>query len=79
MPTSDREKDFEMYSFGLCYMSVCSSLSAEETVRRANQENPTGTHSDWAISENKTFKNGEPMPCPCDESPKTHKHYLLNC
>jgi len=73
-------KVFEVYSLGLCYMSVCSSLQPNEIVRRANQEHPTGISSDWEISENKTFADGTtPMPCPCENNPETHKHYLLEC
>ncbi len=72
-------KEFEAYSVGICCMSVCSSLQPGEIVRRANQEYPTGISSRWEISENKTFADGTPMPCPCENNPETHKHYLLNC
>lgn len=78
MATSEREKDFVIIAPGMVYMSVCSSLSPKETVRRANQEQPTGVHP-WAICDDKTFVSGEPNPSPCDEYPETHKHYLLNC
>lgn len=71
-------KDFEIYSNGLGFCSVCSSLTQEETIRRVNVENTTGINSNWKILEEK-FNSGEPSPCPCNLYPKTHKHYLFSC
>lgn len=71
-------KDFEVYSNGLIHCSVCSSLSLEETVRRTNLENPTGTSSKWELH-NEKFRTGQPNPCPCNDNPETHKHYLMVC
>lgn len=72
-------KDFQVYSYGLVYISVCSSLPIEEIEDRANIEYPTGISSQWKLSKEGKFANGTPMPCPCNTNPKTHKHYLLSC
>lgn len=72
-------KDFDVYAIGLCAASVCSSLPPEEIVTRINNEYPTGIDSKWAMSDDPTFRGGEPNPCPCDSGPETHKHYLMEC
>lgn len=69
---------FEAYSVGLVCVSVCSDLPIEEVTERLNLEHPTGIDSRWALSEDKTFSGGEPMPCPCNEDP-SRTHYLFNC
>ena len=71
-------KDFEIYSNGLVFCSVCSSLTQEETIRRVNVENTTGINSNCKILEEK-FNSGEPNPCACNLYPKTHNHYLFSC
>jgi len=71
--------DFDAYRVGLCNASVCSSLDIEETTRKLNQEYPTGIVSKWKLSEEPTFRTGEPNGCPCDLYPETHKHYLFSC
>jgi len=70
---------FNIYASGFVCMSVCASkeMSREEVETRANSENPTGI-SPWRISEDTTFKGGEPMPCVCDAD-ETCQHWLLNC
>lgn len=71
--------DFLVYSHGVVHSSVCSSLTPEATVERINLENPTRISSPWALSKDKTFRTGEPNPCPCEDFPETHKHYLFVC
>ena len=72
--------DIEVYAVGFCHASVCSSLSIEETTAYLNRECPTGTSNPWVISEEETFADGvHKNPCPCDQSPETHKHYLFSC
>ncbi len=73
-----KEQEFVIYSTGVCYMSVCTSLSPEEATARVNAEAPTGVASKWELSE-ATFRTGQPNPCPCDKKPKTHKHFLFSC
>lgn len=69
---------FTVYSLGLCYASVCSSLSPEETTERLNREAPTGINHPWSLAE-EDFSNGAPNPCACEHTPLTHKHYLFSC
>ena len=45
-------KEFEIYSNGICFCSVCSSLSLEETTSRVNKENPTGLEQGKQIAVN---------------------------
>ena len=71
-------KDFEIYSTGLAFCSVCSSLTPEKTTDRLNLEMPTGISSEWKISDS-AFSSGESNPCPCNLYPDTHKHYLFSC
>ena len=68
---------FRAYSVGLCYASVCTSLSLPETTKRLNLEHPTGI-SPWEKADEK-FRTGESNPCQCNENPQTHKHYLFVC
>ena len=70
---------FQVYSYGPICASVCTSLSLAEATRRLNQERPTGIESQWRKSKDKTFRTGQPNPCPCENNPSTHKHYLFNC
>jgi len=71
---------FTVYANGCVCMSVCASkeMSREEVERRANEETPTGLDRGWHISEDATFKGGEPMPCVC-ECDENCQHWLLNC
>lgn len=71
-------EDFVIYSGGICFCSVCSRLSLEETTKRVNNENPTGISSNWQLSE-RNFDSGETNPCACNDYPETHKHYLFEC
>ena len=70
--------DFEAYSIGLGYASVCSSLSLAETTERLNLQHPTLISSPWTKADEK-FKSGELNPCLCERNPSTHKHYLFVC
>lgn len=72
-------KKFEAYSVSICYASVCTSLSAKEAARRLNQEHPTGTQTQWQLSDDRNFRSGEANPHPCEMYPATHKHYLFEC
>jgi len=70
---------FKVYASGVCSMSVCADnqLSVDEIEMLANIYCPTETESEWEISKDK-FRDGKDNPCPCDQNPDTHKHYLLN-
>ena len=71
--------DFCAYAIGICAASVCSSLPIDQVTERLNQEYPTGLDNRWEPSADQRFKGGQPNPCPCNENPSTHKHYLFNC
>ena len=72
-------KDFDIYSLGLVNASVCSSLPVDVVCERLNAEHPTGIKSRWVLADDKQFRDGKPMPCPCEQNPGTHKHYLFHC
>jgi hypothetical protein len=72
-------REFTPYAVGLCRASVCTSLPKEEVAARMNMVCPTGIDTQWTLAPNSTFGTGEPNPCPCSDSPDTHKHYLLHC
>lgn len=70
---------FEIYSLGMVYASVCTTLKSREAiVDTMNEHSPTGIGSDWAVSEDPAFRTGEPNPCQCEEDPD-RMHWLLNC
>lgn len=72
--------DIIIYSVGLVAMSVCAAdgVPLEEIERVANARHPTGISSEWQISEDATFRGGEPMPAPCDMT-EGRKHWLVIC
>jgi hypothetical protein len=75
---SERE-ELEIYSNGLVHCSVCTNVIDRKRIEElVNLKNPTGIASQWKIS-NDNFKNGNSNPCPCENKPKTHKHYLMEC
>lgn len=72
--------DFDAYSVGLCYVSVCTSLTDEEATDRLNHEHPTGINSSWFVSTEPHFHEGYASnPCPCPSSPSTNRHVLFQC
>lgn len=72
-------KDVDIYIAGALTLSVCSSLTPEETLKRVNAEHPAGTELGWRMSKNEKFATGGPNPCLCERNPETHKHYLMDC
>ena len=72
-------KDFTIYASGICYASVCTSLSLRKATARLNIEMPTGVSTPWKPSKDKRFHSGQPNPCPCEDTPATNKHYLFSC
>ena len=67
--------EFIVYFEGLCFASVCSSLSQQE-VEAKMKMHLCGISTGWVLSD-KGFAGGEPNPSPCDQQPETHKHYLF--
>lgn len=73
-----KSPEFEIYAYGLCFASVCTSLAdLDEITRRLNSELPTGV-TPWKPSTER-FRQGPPNPCPCMDKPDTHQHYLFDC
>jgi len=67
--------DFIVYASGLCYASVCTTLTGEQA---AAQMFPAGTRRGWHLSD-EDFANGTPNGSPCERYPDTHRHFLLDC
>lgn len=70
---------FTAYSVGLCFASVCTTLTDDEAATRLNAEHPTGIPSPWRPSAQLTFAQGGSNPGPCDTHPETHRHVLFEC
>lgn len=75
--TTAREGHFLIYSAGVVYTSVCTTLSDEEATTRLNCESPTGV-TPWAVSKDPNFITGEPNPCPCPHIIGA-RHILFSC
>jgi len=73
--TKEEDDEFVVYAEGVFYASVCSCLPESEVVARMARR-PSGTSSGWTLTE-EGIKDGTPNPCPCDEKPSTHQHYLF--
>jgi hypothetical protein len=70
--------EFQVYSLGILYASVCTSLPRDQVEKRMNEKSPTGVSSVvWKIAD-ESFAKGEPNPHTCEVHP-THQHYLLSC
>lgn len=72
--------DIQLYSVGIVTCSACvpKDMSIEDIEKGVNTQLPTGISSRWAISKDKTFRQGKSNPCECDQD-SNKKHYLLNC
>lgn len=70
--------EFNTIAVGICYASVCTSLTPEEAADRLNAGWPTGLSSRWRLAPDKTFHDGTPNGCQCPDHPD-NKHYLMNC
>ena len=73
--TQEESFDFQVVE-GLCYATVCTSLSQDEAVARMKRR-PSGTTGGWCLSD-EAFADGHPNPCACDRLPD-HTHYLFVC
>ena len=72
-----------VYSHGMFHLSICTNITDRvEIVRRVNEDTPAGTMESglkWEISEEPTFKGGQPNPTICDEGREDFMHYLMVC
>lgn len=69
--------EFEAYSVGLCFASVCTSLTPEAAAEKLNHQHPTGIDSQWELSD-EDFSGGQINGCDCPDH-KGNKHYLYVC
>jgi hypothetical protein len=70
--------EFEVYTSGLCYMSVCTNLADKTAVEdHANATNPAGTRHGWKVTE-PFFRTGQTNPCACNNNTGKY-HWLLTC
>jgi len=66
-----------VYSYGLCFASVCAPLDMpeEEVVRQVNLSHPTGLDHGWKKAD-EPFRTGEPNPFDAGDC---GWHWLLVC
>lgn len=76
MTAPDRETppEFTAYAMGLCFASVCTTLTDVEATARLNAEHPGVV---WRVSPAETFKRGDPNGGACEEFPGSHRHLLF--
>ena len=74
-----KEIDCYIYSKGIVHCSVCvpKGFSKEEIAAEVNRIYPSGVNP-WKVSDDPTFKNGEPNPNQCEQK-KEREHVLLVC
>jgi hypothetical protein len=74
------KEELDVYSLGIVRCSICTNIKDTEKIEMlVNMRCPTGISSSWKISREPNFHTGQPNPCPCEEKPNTHKHYLMVC
>lgn len=75
------------YAVGLVSASVCTNGTPEQAIAYMDDRHPTGLSHGWSLSDGvfigsdeqgNTFER-ESNTIPCDQSPDTHTHYLLQC
>lgn len=69
-----------VYSTGLICCSVCApgDMDSEAVAAAVNREHPAGTEGGWSVSEDQTFRTGQPNPCTCEDEP-SRRHWLMEC
>lgn len=77
MPVQN-DQQFHIYSVGMVYTSVCTSLEAAEAEARLNRDMPSGIESPWKLAL-EPFASGEENGCVCPDKPATHRHLLFSC
>lgn len=73
--------DIHVYAVGFCNASVCAlaTVPLDKILSQLNLEHPTGLDHGWELAKVETFRDGTPMPAPCNTHPETRKHYLFHC
>lgn len=64
-----------VYREGLCYASVCMSLT-DEQADALMATRPCGASRGGRRSTGRSFADGRPHPSPCDREPDTRRHLL---
>ena len=73
----------DVYLAGGLSCSVCvpADWPRERIEEAVNVRHPCATPPSelrWKIADDKTFKGGEPNPCPCDQA-TGRLHYFMDC
>lgn len=71
------ESPVNVYSFGLCYASVCAptDMEPEAVIEAVNASHPTGLDHGWKVAD-EPFSSGEPNPFDAGDC---GRHWLLVC
>ena len=72
--------DVRVYAEGIGRASICvlEDQPGADTIVHLNATHHPGTEHGWQVSNDETFRTGEPNPCPCNSDP-SRLHYLLDC
>jgi hypothetical protein len=76
------EDGFSIIKTGFSTCLVCSPYGWAKTIALVNLLSPTGIRSHWQRMSRKDAKehtDGGKSYIPCEDHPKTHRHYLLVC
>lgn len=77
-----------LYAVGLVSASVCTNGTPEQAIEYMNARYPTGLDHGWSLSNDGFALYDESgnfigyhtaNTLPCDQSPDTHTHYVLEC
>lgn len=69
-----------VYSMGVVCCSVCApaDMDGDAVAAEVNRAHPSGTESGWSVSQDETFRTGQPNPCACEADP-SRRHWLMDC
>lgn len=75
-----KNEELEVIKVGLVNCLVCTNVKSKKRIEElTDRKVMTGLNHGWKITKSTTFPNGQPHPISCEDKPKTHKHYLLEC
>ena len=72
------EREVDIYALGPLSLSCCapSDMSVDEVTAAVNRQVLAGTENGWQLSSDATFRQGGPMPGPCNRH-TDRTHYLF--
>lgn len=85
---AENEVQITPYAVGLVAASVCTNGTPEQAIEYMDDHHPTGLSHGWSRSSDGFALRDESgnfvgyhtaNVMPCDQSPDTHTHYLLQC